>query len=274
MLMFDRPLPTFSTISGLREAVECCDVILCDVFGTIQDQTGIIPGAAEALRRWKAAGRQVVLVSNTAAPRDVLARSLSDLDLPEGCYDCIVTSVDVARALIKDRGARRIHHIGQSQDRIALVGLDVRFSPIGDADLILCTSYPDDGVKAEDLVAAVAKGLDLMCTNPDTEVRVGSKILRFAGLVAARYAALGGRVVVTGKPDPSIYKAALACAETFGCETPKPSRVMAIGDSLKLDILGALDIGLCALWISNDRPQNIEEISGAARARCLPALIW
>jgi HAD superfamily hydrolase (TIGR01459 family) len=259
---------------GLRDVAHGCDVLLCDVFGTIHDGRKIFPAAAEALNRFRVAGGTVVLVSNAAAPGDVLAQSLSALGLPAGCHDAVVTSADLARTIVVDRSAHRIHHIGQDRDRIALAGLEVQFGTILDAELILCTGYPDAEIKDEDLADAVAKGLDLICTNPDTEIAIETKTLRFAGLAANRYCAIGGRVLTTGKPDPSIYMVALARAAAIRGEAAKPSRVIAIGDSLRLDIIGALAIGIGALWISNAEPVALEKMPEAARARRLPSLIW
>jgi len=55
-----------------------------------------------------------------------------------------------------------------------------------------------------------------------------------AGALAVRYQALGGDVRSLGKPDPAIYQPVLA-----QLDLPK-DRVLAVGDSLRTDIAGAI----------------------------------
>ena len=58
------------------------------------------------------------------------------------------------------------------------------------------------------------------------------------GVLARRYAALGGRVFYHGKPYPAIYR---SCLDALDCA---PQRVLAVGDSMEHDIAGAARVGL------------------------------
>ncbi|MBV8870858.1 MAG: HAD hydrolase-like protein, partial [Acetobacteraceae bacterium] len=85
--------------------------------------------------------------------------------------------------------------------------------------------------------------LPMVCANPDFEVvRGGSRIL-CAGALAAYYCEIGGDVRWVGKPDPAIYQHALDC---LGLPS---SRVLAVGDSLRTDIAGAMGAEIDACWV-------------------------
>jgi HAD superfamily hydrolase (TIGR01459 family) len=243
--------PVFEPLTGLRALSRHYDVLLCDVFGTLHDDDGLFPGAVRALTRFRADGRTVVLVSNAATSCDLLAQALAARGLPEDCYDAIITSADLARAMLAARGAVAVHHIGADRERVVFDGLDLRLVPVGSADVIVCTGYPPEGLASTSLAEAATRGLDLICTNPDRQILVGAKRLRFAGLVADHYQALGGRVIATGKPAPTIYRAALDKAEALRGATIPPARVLAIGDSFDLDVRGACNAGLAAIWIGD-----------------------
>lgn len=83
----------------------------------------------------------------------------------------------------------------------------------------------------------------MICANPDLEViRDGVRVL-CAGALAVRYVELGGEVRSLGKPDPAIYQPVL---EQLGLP---PDQVLAVGDSLRTDIAGAIGVDLAACWI-------------------------
>jgi HAD superfamily hydrolase (TIGR01459 family) len=85
--------------------------------------------------------------------------------------------------------------------------------------------------------------LKMICANPDLEViRDGVRVL-CAGALALRYQELGGDVRSLGKPDPAIYQPVL---EQLGLP---PRDVLAVGDSLRTDIAGAIGVDLAACWV-------------------------
>jgi HAD superfamily hydrolase (TIGR01459 family) len=96
------------------------------------------------------------------------------------------------------------------------------------------------------LAAARARDLELLCANPDIVVRVGDRLVWCAGALARDYAALGGRVVMAGKPWAPIYL--LAHAE---CPGVAKERILAIGDGVGTDVKGANAQGLDCLFIAS-----------------------
>lgn len=258
-------------LDGLRSLAGSADVLLCDVFGTIHDAERAFPAAIEALTRFREAGGFVMLLSNAAAPAPVLARALAELGVHESCCDAILTSADVARGMLVERMARRVHHIGAVREECLFAGLPVALCSVAEAELVVCTGCPEGPLPEAALRQALARGLDMLCTNPDTELVAGARTLRFAGLVADRYAALGGTVVATGKPGAAIYGEAMARVAAMRggavAGAVAPERVLAIGDTAHLDVAGAVAAGYRALWIG----EGADAPHGAAR---MPALAW
>jgi HAD superfamily hydrolase (TIGR01459 family) len=83
------------------------------------------------------------------------------------------------------------------------------------------------------------------CLNPDRVVVRGGALEACAGALADIYIELGGRVVWYGKPHPAIYSHALHRAGD-----PAADEVLAVGDGLQTDILGAARMGFDAVFVS------------------------
>ena len=260
-----------AALAGLSRLAKAYAVILCDVFGVLHDATRVFPAAADALAAFRAGGGTVILVSNAAEPGMRLAESLRARGIPDP-YDDLVTGADVARSLLDAAGVRRVHHIGPARDRVLFEGLPVTPVPVDAAEEIVCTGYPDcdDNLDAT-LEAALRRGQRLLCTNPDTSLTVGATRLRFAGLVAERYRALGGHVVETGKPGALIYRRALDKAARVRGRPVAPAQVLGIGDTVALDVAGALGNGFAALQIGAAQSPPMD---ASDRLYRMPALVW
>lgn len=258
------------TITGLSRIADGYAVVLCDVFGVLHDATRVFPAATDALCGFRGAGGTVVLVSNAAEPGRHLAGALRTRGVSVA-YDDIVTGGDVARMLLDERGAQRVHHIGPACDRILFEGVPVTLAEVETADHTVCTGYPDDEAALDAVLAlTLRRGHHLLCTNPDTSLTVGATRLRFAGLVAERYRTLGGTVVETGKPGALIYRRALDRAERAHGRPVAPAQVLGIGDTVALDVVGALRCGFDALQIGAERAPA----DTPGHLYRMPALVW
>lgn len=260
-------------IAGLCRIADSCSVVLCDVFGVLHDATQVHPTAAAALRAFRAGGGTVVLVSNSPEPGPRLAETLRARGVaPE--YDALVTSAEIARGLLEEQAPKRVHHIGPARDRVLFDGTGVTLSDVEAADLSVCTGFPDRDDDLDAILAlAFRRGQPLLCTNPDTSLMVGTTQLRFAGLVAERYRALGGTVIETGKPGALIYRQALERAADHRERPIARGQVLGIGDTWALDVVGALRAGFSALHIGSaeatPRPPGYP-----GRLYRMPALVW
>src|SRR5262249_722529 len=95
------------------------------------------------------------------------------------------------------------------------------------------------------LQRSVARGLKMICANPDLEVLMRGQREICAGALAERYEALGGEVRYHGKPYPSVYH------EVFGLMgNPPKNRVGGIGDSLRPAVAGARGVGIDSILIT------------------------
>lgn len=221
-------------------------VILCDVWGVVHDGVRLLPGAAERLRQWRSEGRFVVLMTNAPRTADNVAQQLADIGLPSDCWDEIVTSGEAGIAALLDLDAP-VGFIGTAEDRAVLEGRGVRIAEKDFTDLA-CTGLDERRTDVADyrdeLQDYADRGIAMHCLNPDRLVLRGGVPEACAGALAAVYESLGGRVHWYGKPDGPIYRHALELAGNPPAET-----VLAIGDNLQTDMLGACRMGFDAVYI-------------------------
>lgn len=228
-------------------------VLLCDVWGVLHNGMRAFPDAVAALRAARAAGQAVVLVTNSPRPQGGVADQLAMLDVPEDCYDRIVSSGDVTRRLIAD-GPRRVFHLGPDRDLMIYDGLDVELAEEFEAQAVVCTGMFDDNETPDDYAGMLqrfrARNLPFICANPDIVVERGDELIWCAGALARDYARLGGRTEIAGKPHRPIYDAALAAAADLLGRDVARAEALAIGDGILTDIKGASDNGLDVLFVS------------------------
>lgn len=263
-------------IAGLSTLAGRYDVLFCDVWGVVHDGLRAYPAADEALRRFRADGGTVILVSNAPNPSHRVATLLDQRQVSRAAWDRIACSGDVARGVLAARGATRVHHIGPDRDIQLLDGF--ARVPIVEAEIALVSGLADDRTETgEDyrprLAALLAAGLDLVCANPDRVVDLAGTLLPCAGAVADIYDHMGGRVIWCGKPYAPIYAAARRlAAEVRGAAVPD-ARILAIGDSVITDLAGAADAGIDALLVTTGIHREAVTRDGALDADALARLI-
>ncbi len=232
------------------------DVLLCDVWGVIHNGVAAFPQACETLQRVRKQGGTVLLITNSPRPADAVVPQLDQFGVPRDSYDGLVTSGDLTRAVIAERRGQAVFHLGPPRDLPVFAGLDVRLVDVETADYVVCTGLFDDTHETpenyRDLLQRLkARGLFMLCGNPDVVVERGADLIYCAGALADLYQSLGGEVLYAGKPYAPIYTRALAKAETVrGNKTPL-SRVLAIGDSLRTDLKGAATLGVDFLFLTS-----------------------
>jgi HAD superfamily hydrolase (TIGR01459 family) len=232
------------------------DVVLSDVWGVVHNGVAATAEACDALVRFRAAGGTVVLITNAPRPGEVVARiTLDRLGVPRTAYDGIVSSGDVTRALIAARAGQRLFHIGPERDLGIFAGLDAPLATLENASYALCSGLTDDTVeKPQDYHGLIermrARGLPMICANPDVVVERGDQLVYCAGAIADLYAAAGGEVIFAGKPYRPIYDQALAIAQAARGKAAAHERVLAIGDSVRTDLKGAAAFGIDCLFVT------------------------
>jgi HAD superfamily hydrolase (TIGR01459 family) len=255
--------PPFTThFSTLASAYE---VVLCDVWGVVHNSVIAFTDACTALTRFRRQGGTVVMITNAPRPSAVVMAILDELDVPRAAYDAIVSSGDVTRTIIAARAGQSVFHVGPERDLPIFEGLDTPRAPVESADYVVCSGLFDDTTESPQdynaLIATMrARGLPMVCANPDIVVERGDKLVYCAGAIADLYAAAGGDVLYAGKPYRPIYEQALDIARTLrGRETPH-ARLLAIGDSVRTDLGGAAAFGIDCLFVTGGI--HAEELGG------------
>jgi HAD superfamily hydrolase (TIGR01459 family) len=243
-------------IDHFATLAEGYDVVLSDVWGVVHNGVAATPAACDALGRFRANGGTVVLITNAPRPGDVVARiTLDRFGVPRTAYDGIVSSGDVTRALVAARAGQHLFHIGPPRDLPIFDGLDAPIAPLEGADYAVCSGLTDDTVETpQDYHGLIehmrARGLPMICANPDVVVERGDKLVYCAGAIADLYAAAGGEVIFAGKPYRPIYDQALAIAQAVHGAPVDHRRIVAIGDSVRTDLKGAAAFGIDCVFVT------------------------
>jgi HAD superfamily hydrolase (TIGR01459 family) len=242
-------------ISGLRDIAERYDVVLSDVWGVIHNGRERYPLACEALTRFGAEVGPVVLISNAPRPSADVIPQLRELAVPDQAWSAFVSSGDATRAMLAARAPRAAWTIGPDRDAILYEGLGLGFAGPDDADFISCTGPVDDEVETPEdyrsrFELALARGLDMICANPDKVVQRGGKLIYCGGALADLYVEMGGTVHMAGKPHAPIYDLSLTEASRLLGRPVDPARVLCIGDGAPTDVMGANRQGLDVLFIA------------------------
>lgn len=265
--MYAAPPPV---LSGIATLVPDYDLLLCDVWGVIHNGETAHPDAVEALHRARAAGATVILITNAPRPGAVIERQIAHYAVPRTCYDTIVASGDVARDELRRWPGVKVFHLGPERDLPNYEGLDLSLVDFEQADLVVCTGFFDDNVETPDdyagmLVRIRERDLPFICANPDIVVERGNRLIWCAGALARAYEELGGKAIYAGKPYAPIYDLALACAEKIRKSKVARERVLAIGDGVRTDLLGAVQQGFdCVFVTSGIHAADLDLTTGSA----------
>ncbi len=245
-----------AVISSLEAVAARYDALLCDAWGVIHDGVTLFPGVAEALRRFRETRGPVIILTNAPRPSWVIPAQLDRIGLPRDCWDDIVTSGDATRAAIEARLPAPACKLGPSKDDPLFEGMKIDFRPLEEADFIICTGMEDDAHETPDdyrgfLEKAAARRLPMICANPDIVVNWGGRMIWCAGALAEIYKDFGCEVIYGGKPHAPIYDLALKRIEELRGPADR-TRILAVGDGLKTDILGANNQKLDVLFIAGE----------------------
>ena len=263
-------------IDGIGEIADGYDGFILDLWGVLHDGMGPYPGVLDALRRLKAAGKRLVILSNAPRRAAPVAARMAEIGIPPGLYDAVHSSGEEVWRHLKDRDepfyaalGRRFYHIGPPRDDGVGAGLDfTRVEDVAEADFILNTGpwgWEATTEGYEDLLqAAQARDLPMVCANADLVVVHRGRRMFCAGALAERYEAIGGRVRWHGKPFLSVYE---TCFALLGIADRR--RILAVGDSLRTDIAGAANAGIDSLLVSSG--VHAAEIGHGTGARPDPA---
>ena len=222
--------------------------ILCDIWGVVHDGVNLYPGAAERLLQWVGEGRRIILITNAPRTAEAVEQQLARIGLPRGAWHGISTSGEAGIAALNALGAP-VGFIGTPDDRAIIESRGVMIDDGDSFTDLACLGLDGTRMAAVDYLADIAplaaRGVVMHCLNPDRMVIRGGIPEACAGAIAELYEGLGGTVCWYGKPHAAIYEHALGLGGN-----PDKSAVLAIGDALPTDVLGAARQGIDCLFVT------------------------
>lgn len=248
-------------ISRFSEISDAYDLAYVDLWGCMHNGLRAFPDAVAAMQAFRVSGGRVVLVTNAPRPRADVERQVAHFGIPDDAWDVVATSGDAARlALFRGVVGSKVYFMGEERDltfldRLKIVEnpVEIQRVPLAEAEGIVCCgpfdSHADPAVNRPDFLYAKQKGLKLLCANPDVVVDRGESREWCAGALAELYTEMGGESLYFGKPHPPIYDLARKRYDALPDAKPDP-RIIAIGDGIRTDILGALGEGIDSLMIT------------------------
>jgi HAD-superfamily class IIA hydrolase, TIGR01459 len=242
-------------LDGLRPLAERYDGFILDQWGVLHNGQTAYPGAVECLSKLRALGKQTVILSNSGKRAHANEGRLAALGFERSSYRQLITSGDVAWQALKTRAdpfyrklGRRCLLISNDGDKSVVEGLPFDLvNEVENADFILLAGS-GEWAKQSDydflLTSALARGLPMLCANPDLTRLVEGGVAPGCGAIALSYERLGGEVHYVGKPHPEVYK---YCRTFFEEHTAR--RIVAVGDSLQHDVAGGNAAGFDTVFI-------------------------
>ena len=254
------------------------DAVLSDVWGVVHNGVSAYRDAVEALRAFRKGGGRVVLITNAPRASAPIIDMLDRMAVPRDTYDAVVSSGDVTREMIAPYRGRVIHHIGPPAiDDSLYEGLGVIRGPAEEAAAVVVTDLDTDDDTPdmyEDRIKVwLARKLPLICANPDRVVEHGGRIIYCGGALADLYEAHGGRIKMAGKPYRQIYDEALRLAESAAGRQLDRGRILAIGDSVRTDAIGAANAGLDLMFITGSIHAHELDAFGSPDPEAIRALV-
>ncbi len=256
------PIPVIDTILSVAGQTSAW---LVDLWGVMHNGVAPFAGAVDACRRFRERDGIVVLLSNAPRPWTSVAQQLDRIGVPRQAYDAIISSGDVARALMREWDRKPAYHLGPERDLPLFDGIDLPRVDAEAAEGIVCTGLFDDETETPDdyeplLDGLVRRGLPMICANPDLVVERGNLVIPCAGALAAVYERLGGAVLYAGKPYLPIYAMAFETIDRLAGRPVPKAEILAIGDGVRTDIAGAAAAGLASVFVAS----GVHVANGAA----------
>lgn len=222
------------------------DAFLLDLDGVVYVGDRPLPGAVEALARLRALGRAVRFITNDPIPsRAEVAERLRSLGVAADPGEVVSAGWATARWLA-EAGVRRAFVLGSAGLRAEVEAAGVAAV---DEEPEAVVVGADPALTFAEVARAclwIRRGARFVATNPDLTFPTPWGPLPATGaIVRAVEAATGARPTVIGKPEPHLFRLALA-------GLPPGSRAVMVGDNPDTDVLGARRAGIPAILVRGD----------------------
>ena len=236
------------------------EVFFFDLYGVIHNGFKLFPNIINVLKNLKRLNKKVIFISNAPRKSKKIKKFLEKLGLKRNLYFDVISSGDITykNYLLKLK-KEKYFFIGADKDDDFCKSLKItRGKILEESDFIL-----NLGLNFGEIVSnynyilrkAVKLKLPMICVNPDLEVIRGKKKEICAGALALKYEEFGGKVKYFGKPYRNIYK---ECLKIIKFNNKK--KILAIGDSIRTDILGANNFSIDSVLVLTGIHKKIKEI--------------
>lgn len=243
---------------GIKEISANYDYFIFDLWGVIHDGTQAYEGVLEALSFLRAQGKKICFLSNAPRRSFKVAEILKKFSITPDFYEFILTSGEATFLDFKKNQennfsefGKKYFYIGPKKDIDLLDGLEYQqVFEAEQASFAIVTGFDDEASilqeKLPQIQGAKKYNLPLICVNPDLlVVKQNGVEMICAGVLAAEYEKMGGKVFYYGKPFSSVYKMTY---DFFG--KPDKNKIIAIGDGMETDIKGASDFGIDSVLVT------------------------
>ena len=267
------PVAAFPAEAGrvpdLSVLIERFDAFVLDAFGVLNVGERAVPGARERVAAMRAAGRQVLVLSNSATyPKAVTVGKLTRLGL-DFADDEVISSREALEealaaedpALVWGVAAAGGSGAGALAPRTVLLGDDP--APYARADGFVLLSSAEWTDARQDLLC---RALDerprrLLVGNPDLVAPREGGLTREPGLFAHDAADRTGVVPeFHGKPFPGVH--ALARRRLGGA---RDKRIAMVGDTRHTDVLGGCAAGWKSVLVTDHGLMRTLDVDAAIR---------
>lgn len=239
-------------ITGLKDIINEFDTFILDQWGVLHNGGDAFPNAVATLEFLKQHDKKVVILSNSGNTHNFSYQRLTDSGISRDLYIDVLTSGDHMRHNFKQGKFVNLgtHALvfgwADGINGSVLEDCGLTSVAIDDASLILCfgVDRPLVADYQDDLNLALARGLEMVVSNPDLVAMSPDGELKLCpGSIATAYAEMGGKVHWHGKPQMEVY--AMCNALLGGWHN-----AIAVGDSLEHDIRGANTAGISSLFLT------------------------
>jgi HAD superfamily hydrolase (TIGR01459 family) len=227
-------------INPLSTILDEYDAIIFDLWGVLVEGAHLYDGVADAINALMKQ-KQVRFVSNSPRLKVDIAAIIRNfgIDVTPAQF---FTSGQMVHDLLHNK--QNVYYIANGNDYTILPTESTSTSDINKASIILLAAQLDEGENLQTFDPIFREAIDLgikcICANPDTIIPNRGKIRYCPGYFAKSYEDMGGQVIYIGKPGVNIFNDAIDSL------MPKPSlnRIIMVGDTLEIDILGANKAGI------------------------------
>jgi HAD superfamily hydrolase (TIGR01458 family) len=243
----------------MAASLEDVEGLLLDLSGVIYVQDEAVPGAAEALERFRADGLPTRLVTNTTMrPRRSILERLERLGIEADPAE-LITPASLARRRCEEAGYESVALVVLDELREDLEGLEEK----GDsADAVIVGDLGDawDYDVLNRAFRRLMDGAELIALQKNRYWETSDGLSLDAGpFVASLEYATGREAEVMGKPSEAFFELALG---ELGVTAEHAAMV---GDDVEADVGGAIDAGLAGILVRTGKyREDLVRDSGVA----------